>query len=130
WYLGILTNKSLVSGRMEEIRLLVDFVKSKATGTQKISLIATGTLCADALQASMIDADMFERKIFLEPLVSFRSLVTGFEYRPKYVMSSVAGGLKHYDLPQLLAVQRAQSTLVIGPVAGDGRALGAEEINK
>lgn len=128
WFLGVLTKNSLTGLQMQEISMLVDFIKSR--GAQKLSLIATGTLCSNALQASMIDQQLFEKKIFLEPLVSFESLVTNQEYRPKYVMGSVAGGMKYYDLPQLVSVQKPQSVLLIGPVTGDGKPLNDTEVKK
>jgi hypothetical protein len=45
-------------------------------------------------------------------------------------MGAVAGAIKYYDLPQLVSVQKPQSVLVVGPVAGDGKALNEADINK
>ncbi|CAG5016920.1 hypothetical protein DYBT9275_05664 [Dyadobacter sp. CECT 9275] len=130
WYLGILADKSLVALRMEEIKRLGDFIRSKINNKQTLSLIATGVLGADALQATVISTDLFYKKILIGPLVSFESLFEKPEYRTKFLPTAPAGVLQHYDLPQLAGVQKAQSLLVIGPVSGEGVTLSQEEVQK
>ncbi len=123
WYMSILTGKSLLATRMEEIVLLADFVKDRLPGRKPLSLVATGTLGADALQAMTVRESLFHKKVLLHPLVSFESLVTNPDYRPRYLPSATPGVLGRYDLPQLAGAQAPGTLLVISPVSGDGKPL-------
>ncbi len=123
WYLSILTDQSMAGVRMGEIKRLTDFIRDRMTAQPVLSLVATGTLCTDALQATMTDAGLFHKKVLVQPLVSFQSLVARPEFRVKYVSSVVAGALVYYDLPELAAVQPPGSVLLLNPVAGDGTTL-------
>lgn len=121
WFTGIMTGKSLVAVRAEEIKLLADFIK-KNVSAQPLTAIASGTLAADLLHAAVIAAP-FERTILIEPLVSYQSLTEERLYEPKYMMSAVAGALPDYDLPDLVSALSSHNLLLINPVDAAGKEL-------
>jgi len=99
WYAGILLNKSAVGVHVDELSNVVKFIKEKENAA-RIDLIATGTLCADALHAQAI-LGAFGSMVLLEPLISYESVLDHEKYQAKYIPSAVAGSHPLYDLPHL-----------------------------
>ncbi|WP_373512549.1 alpha/beta hydrolase [Persicitalea sp.] len=128
WFAGILTDKSLVAVRAEEIGILADFVKTTAESARVLTAVASGTLTADLLHAAVID-NPFKKMILLDPLVSYRSLIEERIYDPKYMMSAVAGALSDYDLPDLVGALSTQNLLLLNPVDPTGKKISQEKID-
>jgi dienelactone hydrolase len=126
WYAGIQTHQSLLAVRAGEIAILADFVK-KTTSLPLIAA-ASGTLTSDLLHAAII-ANPFEQIILLNPLVSYQSLTQQQDYRPKLVMSAVAGALVQYDLPDLVTALAPKGFLLINPVDASERELSQDQIS-
>lgn len=119
WYMGILVNKSLVGVHVEEIKLLLDFVKARTPDAQKISAIGSGTLTTDLLHASLI-LNEFDKLALLHPILSFRSVIEHREYLPRFISSVVAGALPYYDLPNVVAALAPRPILMQGVVDAQG----------
>lgn len=100
WYAGILTNKSLVGIRVEEIRHLLRFIGEGTSAEQPIELISVGSLASEALHASALGLK-FNSITLIDPLISYESLLHTEKYLAKYIMSAVAGSFPIYDLPEL-----------------------------
>lgn len=114
WYAGILTNKSLVAVRAEEIGILTDFIKK--TAVQKaVTAIAHGTLTSDLLHSAVF-SNSFDQIVLSNPLTSYQSIAEQQWYKPKFVMSAVAGALQAYDLPDLVATLSSRPMLLMNPV--------------
>ncbi|MFB9296259.1 acetylxylan esterase [Persicitalea jodogahamensis] len=128
WFAGILTNKSLVAVRAEEIGVLADFIRTTTEPDKALAAVATGTLAADLLHAAVID-NPFEKIILSEPLISYQSLIEERLYDPKYMMSSVAGATTDYDLPDLVAALASRNLLLLNPVDATGRKISQEKID-
>lgn len=114
WYTSILTNKSLVGIRAEEIQLITEFMKKKS-GTSSITAIASGTFSTDLLHAAVV-TKAFEQVALLHGLISYRSIVEQEHYRTKFIPSVVAGALPFYDLPDLVKVLAPRRIFVQGVV--------------
>ena len=119
WYAGILTHKSPLAVRVEEIKIIVDFIKRSpfffGEGARLLAGIACGTLSTDLLHAAVIN-DEFDRIALINPLFSFQSIVQEREYHPKFVMSTPAAVIGKYDLPDLVTVLSPVKICMINPV--------------
>ena len=111
WYAGILTNKSLIAIRVEEIKIIVDFIKAPGTLTG----IACGALSADLLHAAVINRE-FDQIALLNPLLSYRSIVEERNYDPRFALSTPAGVLAYYDLPDLVTAIAPMRICLLNPV--------------
>lgn len=128
WYAGIQTHQSLVAVRAGEIAILSDFIKRSTAVLQHLAVAASGTLTSDLLHAAIIH-NPFEQIILLNPLVSYQSITEQPDYKPKFVMSSVAGALVQYDLPDLVAALAPNRLLVINPVDAGEKELSQDQIS-
>ncbi|MGV3556642.1 alpha/beta hydrolase family protein [Larkinella arboricola] len=122
WFTGVLTHKSLVAVRAEEIEILTDFIKKSTGPNQPLAVSAFGTLNADLLHAAVLK-NSFDQIVLLNPLISYQSIVDGKHYKTKYVLSAVAGALPVYDLPDLATSLPADKLLIINPVDASGEAV-------
>ena len=114
WYAGILTHKSLLAVRMEEIKIIVDFINELGpSGT--LTGIADGVLSADLLHSAVIDR-LFNQIALINPLLSYRSIVEERFYHPKFILSAPAGVIACYDLPDLVAAFAPLRICLLNPV--------------
>jgi dienelactone hydrolase len=133
WYAGILTHKSPLAIRIEEIKILVDFIKQSHTQFSeqltvtpsplsfgegpgvRCSAIASGTLSADLLHSAVINKE-FDKIALINPLISYHSIVREKNYHPKFAMSALPGVIGHYDLPDLVAALFPLKLCILNPV--------------
>ena len=114
WYAGVLTHKSPLAVRVEEIKIIVDFIKSLgATGT--LTGISNGTLSADLLHAAVINNE-FDQITLINPLISYQSIVQERHYRTKFAMSAPPGVIGKYDLPDLVTALYPLKIYIVNPV--------------
>ena len=118
WFTGIQTYKSLVAVRAEEIGILTTFIKNNSSPSTKIAAVAAGTLTSDLLHAAVIQ-NAFDKLVLVNPLLSWQSIADEKYYKTKFVMSSVAGALATYDLPDLASMS-GKKLLALNPVNGAG----------
>ena len=114
WYAGILTQKSLLAVRLEEVKIITGFIKGiGASGS--LTGIACGTLTSDLLHSAVIHKE-FEQIVLINPLFSYQSIVQERNYHPKFVMSALPGVIGKYDLPDLVATVYPLKTGILNPV--------------
>ena len=113
WYAGILTGKSIVGLRMEDIERVCSFAK-KQYKIEKSGVygIARDVLVTDLLHVAVINRT-FAKVAFLSPLVSYSSIVMNKDYNPKYIQSSVYNVLKNYDIPDLISALAPLQVLMV-----------------
>lgn len=128
WFAGILTQKSLVAVRMEEIQLLTEFIQKKL-GTTSISAVGVGTFVPDVLHATLLNPAI-SRLALLNGLATYRSLLEQEQYLPRYVPSVVAGAIATYDLPDLVAALAPRKVWLSGVVNGAGQPIDALELER
>lgn len=113
WYAGILTNKTPVAVRMEEVGKIIDFIGEITTAEEVIG-VACGTLTADLLHAAVVDKRLGKLAL-VNPLYSYRSIVQEKRYHTKYAMSAIPGVIGEYDLSDLVSVIAPRKVLMLNP---------------
>ena len=121
WYAGILTHKSPLAIRVEEIKIIVDFIKhasfsSGEEGVRSLTGIACGTLTSDLLHSAVINK-AFDQIALVNPLFSYQSIVRERNYLTKFVMSSMPGAIGKYDLPDLVTAICPLRICILNPVS-------------
>jgi len=131
WYAGILTHKSPLAVRTEEIKLIVDFIKQLGKDGAEISLtgIASGTLTADLLHAAMFSG-RFDRIALLNPLISYLSIVREKNYHPKFAMSAPPGVIGKYDLSDITAALSPMKIFMLNPVNSMEQTVSSDEFER
>ena len=114
WYGGILTHKSPLAIRVEELKIIVGFIKESGI-VGSLTGIACGTLTSDLLHSAVINND-FTGIALIRPLISFQSIVQERNYHPKFVMSAPAGVVGSYDLPDLVTAAYPLKICILNPV--------------
>lgn len=103
WFAGILNGKSSVAIHVEAIEnLLQSCVEELKLDAKKIMGISKGGFNSSLLHAAVSGVE-FSKLLFLEPMLSFESIVSNKDYDPALIPFTVAGALPHYDLPDLSA---------------------------
>nr|WP_295928143.1 acetylxylan esterase [uncultured Dyadobacter sp.] len=122
WFFGMLTHKSLVATRAEEIVILADAIRKAGTPQTVVAGIAVGTLTSDLLHAAAIE-NPFSKLVLISPLTSYQSIAEERLYKPKFALSAVPGALAKYDLPDLVELLSTKGLLLINPVTATGKAV-------
>jgi len=119
WFAGILTNKSIVGMRAEDILRILHFVKSDFKEFETVSAIASGASGSELLHAAAFDKSI--QKIgLLHPFMSFADIVLNPDYTPAFIPSTVAGAIEEYDLCDLMAALSPRKLLIINPQSQTG----------
>jgi len=125
WFAGILTGKSIVGLRAEDIIRMVHFIKANLSGFHPVSAISVGVLGSELLHAAAVEKDI--QKIgLIQPFLSFAEIALTREYKPSFIPSTVSGAIEEYDLPDLMSSLCPRKLIIIDPLSGDGQK--AEEL--
>ncbi len=113
WYAGILTGKSIVGLRMEDIDKVCAFILDQYDIENDIIFgIARGIFTSDLLHNNIVSAN-FTRMALIDPLISYRLMVYEKNYNPILIQSSLAGVLPQYDIPDLISTFAPAELLLI-----------------
>ena len=126
WFAGILTNKSIVGMRAEDIHRIVSFAETGFGEYERISAIATGACGSELLHAAVFNQKI-QKICLVHPFISFADIVLHREYVPAYIPSTVAGAINKYDLPDLMAALSPRELLIINPLSGNGEPAGEDQ---
>jgi hypothetical protein len=119
WYASILTGRSIVGIRAADVNRLVDVIRETII-PDEIYALARNEMCPVLLHAAAFNP-VIERIALVEPLVSYRSIVENRLYCPGFIDNTVAGSLRHYDLPDLAASLAPRDLLMANIMDGTGR---------
>ncbi len=119
WFAGIITNKSIVAMRAEDIIRIAHFVKTDIYDVETVSAIAVGATGSELLHAAAFD-ETIDEICLIKPFLSFADIALSPDYTPAFIPSIVAGAIEKYDLADLLAALSPRKTLIINPLASDG----------
>jgi len=121
WFAGIQNGKSMMAIHAESIQkvlyhcnTILDMEGKKVTGISK------GAFNSSLLHAATFGIG-FDNIFMIEPIMSFASIVSNKEYEPSFIPFSVAGGLKYYDLPDLVADVAPKKVLMYNSLDHLGR---------
>ncbi len=119
WFAGILTGKSIVGLRAEDIIRMIHFIKTKLADYNSVSAISVGVLGSELLHAAVFESDI-QKLCLIRPFLSFSEIALSHEYKPSFIHSTVAGAIEEYDLPDLIARLCPRKALIINPLSGNG----------
>jgi hypothetical protein len=122
WFAGILTGKSIVGLRAEDIIRMTHFIKTNLPDLNTISVISVGVLGSEILHAAVFDGAILNFCL-VRPFLSFADIALSPEYSPGFIPSTVAGAIKAYDLPDMMAALCPRKLLIINPLSGNGAIL-------
>ncbi len=121
WFASIQIARSLVGIQAGDVSRLIDFMKNNYEfSASEVSIVATGEMCPVALHVAIFDERVLKLAL-VEPLLSYASLVSNCFYKPSLILSSVAGALTGYDLPDLYAAMCPRKLLLINITDQNGR---------
>lgn len=119
WFAGILTGKSIVGLRAEDIIRMVHFIKTNDSGYHSISAVSVNGLGSELLHAAYFDKNI-QRISLLQPFLSFAEIAMEHDYHSEFIPSTVAGAIRKYDLPDLMAGMFPRKILIINPLSAKG----------
>ena len=126
WFAGILTNKSIVGMRAEDILRISHSIESDLEGVETISALAKGAVGSEMLHAAVFHKNI-QKVVLIQPFLSFADIADNAEYAPAFIPSTVAGAIEKYDLPDLMAALYPRKLLIINPLSASGNPAGDEE---
>ena len=130
WFAGILTGKSTIAIHVESLQRVLHHCNDiLAVDDKSIVAISSGAFNSVLLHASALGVEIDEM-ILVDPLLSFSSIVSNREYKPDFVPFTVAGGLKHYDLPDLAAAFAPKKLIIYNAVDQLGQIVSKEKVEE
>jgi cephalosporin-C deacetylase-like acetyl esterase len=127
WFASILTRKSLVGIRIEEIQRITAFINQNI-GLTLLTTVGEGIFVPDVLHAALL-TPAIAQLVLLNGLSSYRSLTEQQQYLPRFIPSVVAGAIADYDLPDLVTMLSPRPVLIAGALNGAGQLLTPSEYN-
>ena len=123
WFAGILTGKSIVGLRAEDIIRMVHFIKTNLSDYSSISAISVGVLGSELLHAAVFEKDI-QKICLIRPFLSYAEIALAPDYKPSFIHSTVAGAIEEYDLADLMAAISPRKILVLNPLSPNGQKAG------
>ena len=128
WFASVLTGRSIVGLRARDLVRLTTLLQERSGGADEtVAAVAQGTTAPALLHAAAFD-DRIGRVALHGPLLSYGSLAVHERYDPQFIPVSVAGALRGYDLPDLLAGLAPRPVLVTRPLDHRGQRASAEAV--
>ncbi len=122
WFAAILTGRSNVGLRSEDLLRIVHFAKSKLHSSKKISALSFGPINCDLLHAAILEPAI-NRIGMLRPILSYADLAATRDYNPEFIPFSVAGAINEYDMADLIAGLHSRKVIILNPMSSDGTEL-------
>ncbi|MEQ6120830.1 alpha/beta hydrolase family protein [Reichenbachiella sp. MALMAid0571] len=127
WFAAILTGKSTVGLRAEDIVRVVDFAHKKLTEYSSRTLVAIGGLGSDLLHAATFESKI-DNIVLYNTFLSYAEFGITHRYDPKLIPHTIAGAIEDYDLPDLMANFCPGNLLIINPISPSGALANTNEI--
>jgi hypothetical protein len=122
WFAAILTGRSSVGLRSEDLLRIINFTKSNVHDVSKISALSIGPVNCDLLHAAILEPAI-NRNGMLRPILSYADLAATRDYNPEFIPFSVAGAINEYDLADLIAGLHSRKVIILNPMSSDGTEL-------
>lgn len=126
WFAGIMTAKSIVALRAEDIIRLVKFIQLHSESEITVSGISTGPLGSDLLHAAAFE-DGIASTVLIGSFLSYAEIASAPEYQASFITSVVAGAVNEYDLPDLMAVLSPRKLFLVNPLKPTGEEYGSND---
>ena len=119
WFAGILTGKSIVAMRVEDVLRVINFIKTELTKVESIYAISVGAMGSELLHLSAFEPGI-EKICLMSPFLSYSEIALAPEYQPNFIPSIVSGAISEYDLQDLIAAWSPKKVLILNPVTPTG----------
>ena len=129
WFAGILTGRSIVGLRAEDIIRMTRFIKTNLSGYHSLTAISVGVLGSELLHAAVFDSAI-QQVCLVRPFLGFSNIALSHDYKPSYIFSTVPGAIEEYDLPDLMAALCPEKTLIINPLLANGVKVGETKVGQ
>jgi cephalosporin-C deacetylase-like acetyl esterase len=128
WYAAMLVGRSVTGIQAGDVTRLAIALK-KYSGAENIAGFARQGMVPVLLHSALFSGQI-NSLILDKPYSSYRAIVSQRFYDPFFVMSSVPGALRKYDLPQLEAAFAPHSLTIIGAVDGNNSKADLDQVDK
>jgi len=130
WFASIQVGRSLVGIHAGDVSRLINYLQSRDDlKIKEISGMALKEMCPALLHVAVFD-ERISKVALLDPLISYNSIVMNRFYKPSFILSSVAGALTAYDLPDLCAALTPRKLLMVNVVDQNGKLAGKDLLEK
>ena len=129
WFAGIITGKSLVAIRAEDIITITNFAKSQLHYENGVSAMSFGSFGSELLHAALFETAIKSIAI-IDSFISYGEIAMASDYQPSFIPSIVAGATKSYDLPDLMAAMMPRKLLVVNPLDALGNPHDVQKIEQ
>ncbi len=130
WFASIQVGRSLVGIHAGDVSRLINYLQSRDDlKIKEISGMALKEMCPALLHVAVFD-ERISKVALLDPLISYNSIVMNRFYKPSFILSSVAGALTAYDLPDLCAAITPRKLLMVNVVDQNGKLAGKDLLEK
>lgn len=123
WTASVLIGRSIAGIHAGDIVRLNQLLKRQHA--DEVYGVARGSMAPALLHAAAFDPSI-SRIALLEPYSSYLSIVSNQYYNPGFHLSTVAGSVGVYDLPDLAASLAPRRLMMTGVTDGGGKALNQE----
>jgi cephalosporin-C deacetylase-like acetyl esterase len=128
WYASMLIGRSITGLQAGDVTKLARILK-KSVNAAQISGFAAGGMAPVLLHSALL-SDEIGSIVLKEPYSSYIAIVSSRYYNPAFIMSSVPGALKYYDLPDLEAAFSPHKLYISGTVDGNNTKTGKDRMEK
>jgi len=129
WFASVLTGKSNTGLRAADIIRGVHFIKDELKAYSSISAISIGPVGSDLLHAASFEPGIDKIGI-IHSFLSYANIGMTRFYKPDYVPFIVAGAIKEYDLPDLIAGLTPRKVLIMMPLSASGTSMDEETMRE
>ncbi|MEX0772810.1 MAG: alpha/beta hydrolase family protein [Balneolales bacterium] len=126
WTASVLIGRSITGLHAGDIVRLNQLLK-RDHGADEVFGVARERMAPALLHAAAFDSSITQIAL-LEPYSSYFSIVTNRYYDPGFHLSTVAGSVGAYDLPDLAASLAPRRLMMAGVTDGAGKMMGQESI--
>ena len=118
WYASMLIGRSITGIQAGDVVRLARMLK-KSNNEAEISGFAKQDMTPVLLHSAAFEPNI-ETIILCEPYSSFKTIVMNRFYEPHFILSTVPGALKEYDLPDLAGSLAPRRLFISGTTDGNG----------
>ena len=128
WHCSILIGRSIAGVRAGDVFRLTRLLE-KNSKVDEIYGVARKEMAPVLLHAAAFDPAIAQ-VVLIEPYSSYRSIAMNRFYNPDFILNTVPGALKAYDLSDLAASLAPRKLIMTGVTDGSGETTDTENINQ
>ncbi|GAA5221744.1 alpha/beta hydrolase family protein [Membranihabitans marinus] len=119
WFASLLINQPIIGKRVQEIAAAIDLIEDNNANHLPLYGMSTGSLGVELLHTELLTSAFNGGIILDSPLYSYEDMINNLDYKAKFIFSSVAGGPRYYDLPDIMKILGNEKILLLDPRSGN-----------